>query len=53
MVSLSVKIKNKDVFVHHTAVADAWLKYLSEGDELTFEVEDGEKGPSAVNLQKA
>ena len=29
------------------------LKYLNEGDELTFEVENGEKGPSAVNLQKA
>jgi len=45
--------KEKDVFVHHTAVWDAGLKYLNEGDELTFEVENGEKGPSAVNLQKA
>ena len=27
-------------------------KYLKEGDELTFEVETGQKGPSAVNLQK-
>jgi len=26
---------------------------LHEGDALTFEVENGEKGPSAVNLQKA
>ena len=26
---------------------------LNEGDELTFEVENGEKGPSAVSLQKA
>ena len=45
--------KEKDVFVHHSAVGDAGLKYLNEGDELTFEVENGEKGPSAVNLQKA
>ena len=45
--------KEKDVFVHHSAVRDAGLKYLKEGDELTFEVENGEKGPSAVNLQKA
>ena len=45
--------KEKDVFVHHTAVMDAGLKFLNEGDELTFEVENGEKGPSAVNLQKA
>ena len=44
--------KEKDVFVHVSAVKEAGLKYLNEGDELTFEVEDGEKGPSAVKLQK-
>ena len=45
--------KQKDVFVHSSAVRDAGLKFLNEGDELTFEVENGEKGPSAVKLQKA
>jgi CspA family cold shock protein len=40
------------VFVHSSAVREAGLKYLNEGDELTFEVENGEKGPSAVKLQK-
>ena len=44
--------KEKDVFVHSSAVREAGLKYLNEGDELTFEVENGEKGPSAVKLQK-
>ena len=44
--------KEKDVFVHSSAVRDAGLKYLNEGDELTFDVENGDKGPSAVNLQK-
>ena len=44
--------KEKDVFVHSAAVREAGLKYLNEGDELTFEVENTEKGPSAVNLQK-
>ena len=43
--------KEKDVFVHSSAVRAASLQ-LNEGDELTFEVETGEKGPSAVNLQK-
>ena len=43
--------KEKDVFVHSSAVKAASLQ-LNEGDELTFEVESGEKGPSAVNLQK-
>ena len=44
--------KEKDVFVHSSAARAANLQ-LNEGDELTFEVENGEKGPSAVNLQKA
>ena len=44
--------KEKDVFVHFSAAQAANLQ-LNEGDELTFEVEDGEKGPSAVNLQKS
>ena len=43
---------SKDVFVHSSAVKDAGLSGLSEGETLTFEVEEGEKGPSAVNLQK-
>ena len=42
----------KDVYVHASAVREAGLRFLYEGDELTFEVEDGDKGPSAVKLQK-
>ena len=44
--------KETDVFVHSSAVREAGLKFLNEGDELTFEVENTDKGPSAVNLQK-
>ena len=44
--------KEKDVFVHASAAEAASLQ-LNEGDALTFEVESGDKGPSAVNLQKA
>jgi len=44
--------KEKDVFVHSSATQAASLQ-LNEGDEQTFEVEQGDKGPSAVNLQKA
>ena len=44
--------KEKDVFVHSTAVRDAGLKFLNEGDELNFEVENGGRGPSVVKLQK-
>ncbi len=38
--------------VHSSAVREAGLKYLNEGDELTFEVESTDKGPAAVKLQK-
>jgi CspA family cold shock protein len=44
--------KEKDVFVHVSAVRDAGLDYLNEGDEMSFEVEDGPKGPNATSLQK-
>ena len=43
---------SKDVFVHSSAVRDAGLSGLNEGETLTFEVEEGAKGPTAVNLQK-
>ena len=44
--------KEKDVFVHSSAAREANMD-LNEGDELSFEVENGEKGPSAVNLQES
>ena len=42
----------KDIFVHLSAVKDAGLKYLREGEQLTFEIKGTDKGPSAINLQK-
>ena len=42
----------KDVFVHISAVKNAGLDGLDEGQEMTFEIEEGPKGPNAVNLQK-
>ena len=44
--------KEKDVFVHFSAVQNSGLKYLKKSEQLTFEVEYSDKGPSAVNLQK-
>ena len=40
----------KDVFVHSSAAKAANME-LKEGDALTFEVENGQKGLSAINLQ--
>jgi CspA family cold shock protein len=44
--------KEKDVFVHVSAVRDAGMNGLEDGQALTFDVEDGPKGPNAVRLQK-
>ena len=44
--------KEKDVFEHITAVKAAEIKTLQENDKLEFSLEDGPKGPSAVNLKK-
>ena len=42
----------KDVFVHFTAIQGEGFKTLSEGDEVEFDVEKGQKGPNAVNVKK-
>ena len=44
--------KEKDVFVHASAVREAGLRFLNENDAVEFEIQDGDKGPSAVNLKK-
>ena len=44
--------KEKDAFVHASAVKNAGMRFLNEGDKLEFEMEDGPKGPWAINLKK-
>ena len=39
-----------DVFVHHSAINGNGFKSLKEGDRVTFDLEQGEKGPAAANV---
>ena len=43
--------KEIDVFVHMSAVRDAGMNGLEEGQSLSFDVVDGPKGPNAANLK--
>lgn len=44
---------SKDVFFHASALVDIVFDELAEGDVVTFEVEQGPKGPAAANVQRA
>jgi CspA family cold shock protein len=41
-----------DVFVHYSGINSSGFKSLNEGDRVTFEIEQGQKGPAAVNVNQ-
>ena len=43
---------DRDIFVHHSAIDMAGFKSLTEGDRVSFEVEETQRGPQAKNVKK-
>jgi CspA family cold shock protein len=41
----------KDVFVHFSAIQGSGFKTLAEGQKVSFDIQDGPKGPQAANVQ--
>jgi CspA family cold shock protein len=41
-----------DVFAHYSEISGNGFKSLTEGDEVSFDVTEGDKGPKAVNIVK-
>jgi len=41
-----------DLFVHYSSIAGSGFKSLAEGDDVSYETEQGPKGPKAINVVK-
>ncbi len=44
--------EGEDVFVHHSDIIGVGFKSLADGDRVTFDVEQGDRGPKATNVKK-
>ena len=42
----------KDLFVHHSAIQGSGFRSLADGARVSYESEDGPKGPKAINVQE-
>ena len=50
---IAVAGQTKDLFFHSKSLVGVTFDELAEGDNVTFDVEESQKGPNAVNVQRA
>ncbi len=50
---IQVEGQERDIFVHHTAIKADGFRTLNEGEEVTFELVQGPKGPKADDVHRA
>jgi CspA family cold shock protein len=46
-----VKEDGEDIFVHYSAIKGDGFRSLDEGQRVQFEIENGDKGPAAANVE--
>ncbi len=44
--------EERDVFVHFSAIQEEGFKTLEEGQDVEFDIVEGERGPQAANVEK-
>jgi len=50
---ITVAGQDKDLFFHKNSLVDVQFHELAQGDAVTFDVEEGPKGPNATNVKRA
>ena len=50
---ITVEGQEKDLFFHSNSLVDVTFDEIKEGDSVTFEIEESQKGPNAINVKRA
>ncbi|OGE82807.1 MAG: cold-shock protein [Candidatus Doudnabacteria bacterium RIFCSPLOWO2_01_FULL_44_21] len=50
---ITVEGQEKDLFFHSNSLVDVTFDELKEGDQVTFDIAESQKGPNAINVKRA